>query len=75
MRHANKLPLFAGVFTTPLQLGSYSVSVHVLPFEVHQPRVGFDKIGPFFWHFMLLALPFFWPNYANFYALLAENAL
>ena len=36
-------------------------------------RVGFDKIGPFFWHFMLLALPFFWPNYANFYALLAEK--
>ena len=35
--------------------------------------VGFDKIGPFFWHFMLLALPFFWPNYANFYALLAEK--
>ena len=22
---------------------------------------------------MLLALPFFWPNYANFYALLAEK--
>ena len=37
------------------------------------PLVGFDKIGPFFWHFMLLALPFFWPNYANFYALLAEK--
>ena len=35
--------------------------------------VGFDKIGPFFWHFMLLALPFFLPNYANFYALLAEK--
>ena len=35
--------------------------------------LGFDKIGPFFWHFMLLALPFFWPNYANFYALLAEK--
>ena len=35
--------------------------------------VGFDKIGPFFWHFMLLALPFFWQNYANFYALLAEK--
>ena len=35
--------------------------------------IGFDKIGPFFWHFMLLALPFFWPNYANFYALLAEK--
>ena len=38
-----------------------------------QYRLGFDKIGPFFWHFMLLALPFFWPNYANFYALLAEK--
>ena len=35
--------------------------------------VGFDKIGPFFWHFMLLALPFVWPNYANFHALLAEK--
>ena len=35
--------------------------------------LGFDKIGPFFWHFMLLALPFFWPNYANFYALLVEK--
>ena len=33
MCNANKLPLFGGVFTTPLQLGSYSV-----PFDVHLPR-------------------------------------
>ena len=41
--------------------------------HTHHTQVGFDKIGPFFWHFMLLALPFFWPNYANFYAFLAEK--
>ena len=34
--HANKLPIFASIFTTPLQLGPYSVSV--LQFDVQPTR-------------------------------------
>ena len=49
------------------------IMIYMIVLSMQPLPVGFDKIGPFFWHFMLLALPFFWPNYANFYALLAEK--